>query len=442
MPQQVRRTLRRFVSKTESKIRYRVLRLCLYITSPLPGCIARPFDAVTANHAYLQHNTSVFCMQVCGALGSSCQPFVCLNSEHGRQQTASICIFVSPLRHHSPPLPSPPLHLHSAGKMAGCFSLFYDTSSLSWGEETLADAILASARKSHQTGQDLQPTAGDYRSSQVISDSLVGTVVLRVTDYAPRVFKYIREDPIFGNNISHDAWVKEWEDTKAKPREGVLGSGKSGATFVHSAHGYYMIKTIDKREVEVQMESLQDYAQHCKDNRNTLLMRHFNLLQIDEMKNATKVLRTKYLLVFENTIAVPQMLNIPTHKWDLKGRVPKPGKLPHPNRDPGAIRKDKDLLRDFRLSPANYKEISRQLHKDTNYLKNHNLMDYSLFIVVGNVGLSLDQRKRLMANTTPDGGIPTESIKTILRDDPNLPLREDAQRCVLERGSASKLHIF
>eukprot|EP01061_Rhynchopus_euleeides_P004452 TRINITY_DN13708_c1_g2_i1.p1 TRINITY_DN13708_c1_g2~~TRINITY_DN13708_c1_g2_i1.p1 ORF type:complete len:395 (+),score=47.76 TRINITY_DN13708_c1_g2_i1:36-1220(+) len=308
--------------------------------------------------------------------------------------------------------------------MAGCFAFFYDTSSLEWGESVLAEAILNSANQA----ENGTPNPGDFQKEVPVSNSMVGSKVLKVTDYAPKVFKYLREDRAFGNNISHEAWVKEWEETKAKPPRGELGSGKSGATFVPSAHGYYLIKTIDKREVQVQMDSLQDYVAHCKKHPNTLLMRHFALLRIDEMSPTGKVARTKYLLVFENIVSIPQTLKLTTQKWDLKGRVPKPGKLPHPARDPGVIRKDKDLLRDFRLPPATYKDVIKQLSSDTRYLKKHNLMDYSLFLVTSNVDLSLDQRKKLMTTTTPAGGIPTDILRTVLRDDPSLSLREGSHR--------------
>ena len=325
--------------------------------------------------------------------------------------------------------------------MACCFACFYDTSTMDWDEHLLAEAIVKAAEAASmqpKIDHDHPVEALDFRSEVTLDEFLfpAGGRKLRITDYAPRVFRYMREDPAFGNNISHEDWLDEWTKTKNQPSKGELGSGKSGATFVPSIHGHYLIKTIDKKEAEMQVRILADYMNYSKQNKNSLLMRILNLLRIEELENERdKVGTTKYLVVAESVDDVPKALKMQLLKWDLKGRVPKPGKLPHPGRVAGGIRKDKDLLRDFRLTPTAFKQVINQLMRDTRYLKRHNLMDYSLFICAAQTALPLDQRKKLISLTTPAGGIPTASLRSVLKashnsDLPDLHLREQSQRCV------------
>eukprot|EP00659_Diplonema_papillatum_P008712 gene8712-13484_t len=99
---------------------------------------------------------------------------------------------------------------------------------------------------------------------------------------------HFREDPKFNNHITHADWTQEWTATKDKPRSAELGSGKSGAAFIKSINGHYMIKTIDKREVQVQCESLNDYLNHFELSPNSLLMRHLMLLGVEEVAESGK----------------------------------------------------------------------------------------------------------------------------------------------------------
>ncbi|KAJ9449650.1 putative phosphatidylinositol 4-phosphate 5-kinase MSS4 [Diplonema papillatum] len=314
--------------------------------------------------------------------------------------------------------------------MACCFSLFYDTSAMNWGESSIAEAILTAsedAMKTNSVSLDHPLQNRDFSEAKMLDDAVTPATggQLHIVSYAPRAFRHFREDPKFNNHITHADWTQEWTATKDKPRSAELGSGKSGAAFIKSINGHYMIKTIDKREVQVQCESLNDYLNHFELSPNSLLMRHLMLLGVEEVAESGKVKMTKYILVFENITDVPANMKLSMEIYDLKGRVPKPGKLPHVNKKASGTLKDKDLMRDFRVPPAAHKMIVQQLEKDTEYLKKHNLMDYSLLLIIVKPELTLEKRKQVAQAYDPAAGLSPATIRSITGT--HTPLRPKSQ---------------
>jgi hypothetical protein len=138
---------------------------------------------------------------------------------------------------------------------------------------------------------------------------------ISVTSYAPKAFQYIRGL----EGIGDEQFISEW-DLSPDQCEMKLGEGRSMALFLKSKHLDFMCKTIAEVEVNVLMDLLPKYAQHIRDYQNSLLMR-FNMLLRVEIKESVG-----FILCFGDIFSSCQYLN---ERWDLKGRVPKPGKYLH-----------------------------------------------------------------------------------------------------------------
>ncbi|EAN87892.1 putative phosphatidylinositol-4-phosphate 5-kinase [Trypanosoma cruzi] len=239
------------------------------------------------------------------------------------------------------------------------------------------------------------------------SEGNMGTVT--VHEYAPEVFRFLRQLDGLGEDMFADEWTLP-EDRLALE----LGEGRSMALFLKSKSMDLMCKTIAEEEVNVLLKLLPQYTEHLSRNTNTLLMRFSMLLRIEAGAEVG------FILCFGDVFAPCRTLN---EKWDLKGRIPKPGKYQHfpkliqrpyePNpylietprdtielpelvgsqeervvvveaadKDKLATRKDKDLTRLFWLERHERNKLIRVLMKDYEFLGNAGMMDYSLLIGV------------------------------------------------------------
>jgi len=93
----------------------------------------------------------------------------------------------------------------------------------------------------------------------------------------------------------------------------------------------------------------------------------------------SEAFRKYHVIVFTNVLFSEKKI---CETWDLKGRVPKPGKMHRHSHLKGQIvLKDNDLDRHFYFGDKRDYFID-QLTRDVEFLKKHNIMDYSLLIGV------------------------------------------------------------
>ncbi|KNC74372.1 hypothetical protein SARC_13078 [Sphaeroforma arctica JP610] len=190
-------------------------------------------------------------------------------------------------------------------------------------------------------------------------------------DYSPKVFRNIRE--MYG--IHTDEYITSWTlpDEKLVAEE---GAGRSGSLFLISSDNKYMLKTIPADEVNTLMSCLHNYYQHLVDYKTSLIMKIFGVMHF------TCKGHDMHVMIFTNVCYFPHGEMCAT--YDLKGRVPKPGKALQNTAKIGTsyIFKDKDLDRKFFVRLDEKSSFFTQLNRDIEFFRLNNLMDYSLLIGV------------------------------------------------------------
>jgi len=184
-------------------------------------------------------------------------------------------------------------------------------------------------------------------------------------------------------------------------RGGVVGAGRSGQVFFFSRDGKVVFKSASSGEVESLKGLLRDYVRYISnDNIYTLLPRFFGLYRIDVHDGR----RPLYLIAMNNVFFINRPI---VAKYDLKGsalgRYEEGGAR-------GAVLKDQNFnssrLPNVGRQGSPYPPTSNKLHisnnvsqpeKDTRqhflaqlscdckWLRDHNLVDYSLLVGIADL---------------------------------------------------------
>jgi hypothetical protein len=223
-----------------------------------------------------------------------------------------------------------------------------------------------------------------------------------VTEYAPEVFRFLRQL----EGVQESRFCDEW-DLPVGKSEMELGEGRSMAMFLKSVSMEFMCKTIADVETNVLLGILKNLTKHLARHKDSLLMRFLMILKVEVGAE------TGYILCFGDVFSPCDALH---ERWDIKGRIPKPGKYlhfpkfvarldqhgrevkgesteaPSPQKDLGVdshldsqrliTRKDKDLTRLFWMEPNVREELVTALLNDFEFLYGNGMMDYSMLIGV------------------------------------------------------------
>eukprot|EP01083_Nonionella_stella_P179360 636547_1 len=189
------------------------------------------------------------------------------------------------------------------------------------------------------------------------------------TDYAPLIFQYVR-NAIVG--ISDCDYISSIIPSNAEDQLKVLdvkyGEGKSGAFFYFSADSKFIVKTISATELKYLLSFLEAYVHHLEENRSTILSR---IVGIHSCKFYNIV---KHFVVMENVFLADLK---PNEVYDLKGSWYGRSSSSNPN---SKVMKDLDLKRYIVLNESTRRKILHQLDKDTQFLCDANVIDYSLLL--------------------------------------------------------------
>jgi len=230
-----------------------------------------------------------------------------------------------------------------------------------------------------------------------ILDSVAGSKIqcTRFVDYSAFVFRKVREL----NGINTDDYLRSVgpEQLLGNMILGNLSSlselsseGKSGAFFYYTADGNFMIKTVTKQEKDLLRSMMHDYWTHMRNNPNSLLIHFYGLHSLRVKKNGGRSTNTStyqklYFVVMGNMFSTHLDIQ---RRYDLKGsRLGR--STPEDQRgDETVALRDNDFVDDvkngvikkIRLNPAKRTALIEQIKRDTAFLEQKNIIDYSLLL--------------------------------------------------------------
>ncbi|CAD8134016.1 unnamed protein product [Paramecium pentaurelia] len=196
-------------------------------------------------------------------------------------------------------------------------------------------------------------------------------------DYAPKVFNQIRklqmiDNDNYLNSIGPENLLFNFMQGDLSTLTELTSTGKSGSFFYYSQDGLYTIKTISEKEFYLFKKILINYFNYLKDSPNTLIIKLYGLHKISINGKET------CFIVMGNIFKTEYQIH---KKYDIKGSKYK--RSTQLNVDPDVARKDLDFISNNEIISIDKKrrqELIEQIEKDSEFLSNNNLLDYSLLI--------------------------------------------------------------
>jgi 1-phosphatidylinositol-4-phosphate 5-kinase len=207
-------------------------------------------------------------------------------------------------------------------------------------------------------------------------------------DYSPWVFRELRED------YFHLDPADYLLSLTAKYILSELGSpGKSGSFFYFSRDYRFIIKTIHHSEAKFLLSILKEYYAHVKGNPHTLLSRFYGLHRV-KLPRGRKI----HFVIMNNLFPPHRDIH---ETFDLKGStVGREYPEEKAALKPRAVLKDLNWINRGRvldLGPEKRALLTEQLRRDSELLKDVNVMDYSLLVGIHN--MQRGNRDNVRSNT-------------------------------------------
>ncbi|KAF7018621.1 hypothetical protein CFC21_031892 [Triticum aestivum] len=184
-------------------------------------------------------------------------------------------------------------------------------------------------------------------------------------DYCPMVFRNLRE--MFKIDTADYMISISGSDALRE----LSSPGKSGSIFFLSQDDQFMIKTLRKSEVQVLLRMLPYYYRHVHAYENTLVTKFFGLHRVRPSSG-----QKFRFVVMGNMFCTELRIH---RRFDLKGsslgRSTEKIKI-----DENTTLKDLDLNYSFYLEPSWRDALLKQIEIDSEFLRNHSIMDYSLLL--------------------------------------------------------------
>lgn len=217
-------------------------------------------------------------------------------------------------------------------------------------------------------------------------------------------FKSLREHWKIGEEDYSKSFHGD-EDGKGSTLVSIGDMGFSGSTFFNTSDGKYLVKSVPRHFEHsfFKEELLVPYADHMRQNLDSLLIRITDFLEAKSNVGSTFGAAPSHHIVMENTKFGEKedtRKDVEWKTWDLK-----PMSYFYPERDvaDGAMTSEETkekLADDFSgklvLSLDDAEDLKANLQKDTAMLAKANAVDYSLFLV----RIPVDAAK---SGTTEDG---------------------------------------
>eukprot|EP00128_Syssomonas_multiformis_P017640 Colp12_sorted_trinity150504_noHs@14561 len=219
-----------------------------------------------------------------------------------------------------------------------------------------------------------------------------------VSNYAPEIFRDIREhfgidDEQYALSLGLRQVFNSLIVGDLTSMSGMVSEGKSMSFFYYSHNSQFMVKTISEAERDTFLRILQSYYVYMLKHRDTFLSRIFGLHTL------TYEGKDHHFIVMGNVFDTTKPIDL---RFDLKGstvgrQACPPGTQPY---NPKVVYKDLDFLASGRrlfLAPEHGAKLLAQLTMDANFLRNHQIIDYSLL-----VGIHMTDKARTGDITTDE----------------------------------------
>ncbi|KAG2008781.1 1-phosphatidylinositol-4-phosphate 5-kinase [Coprinopsis cinerea AmutBmut pab1-1] len=245
-------------------------------------------------------------------------------------------------------------------------------------------------------------TDQDFAARHKYSFDIVGNELtpsakydFKFKDYAPWVFRTLREDHFALDPADYLLSLT------AKYILSELGSpGKSGSFFYFSRDYRFIIKTIRHSEAKFLLKILKQYYDHVQENPHTLLSRFYGLHRV-KLPHGRKI----HFVIMNNLF--------PPHKdihetFDLKGStVGREYPEDKAAQNPRAVLKDMNWInrgKTLDFGPEKQAFLIEQIRRDSEFLKEISVMDYSLLVGIHNMqrGNKDNVRKNTLKVFSPD----------------------------------------
>lgn len=189
-----------------------------------------------------------------------------------------------------------------------------------------------------------------------------------VKEFSPNVFNLLRHR----NNLTREGYFESLQETNQLIRFKV--NTKSGSYFFHTQNGLFIVKTIKKEEAQAMQAILPQYVNHVQTNPDTLIAPICGMYYVKAPHLGERY--STYFIVMKSVYASAKA--VPIHRlYDLKGST-----LGRVAKKEEQIMKDKDFIqREEVIQLGEYRPaFLKQLARDVTFLREMNLMDYSLII--------------------------------------------------------------
>ena len=231
-------------------------------------------------------------------------------------------------------------------------------------ENTVRDILCGLSITMSRTFNDDLLVPEDYSYSYQFKVRRVPQQLLKFKDFAPKVFQQIRQH--WGVDNAELLLSFGYDNLDA-----IRGEGKSGAFFIFTRDKRFILKTATGPERDFLWEMLPYYFLYIRKNPNTLLPRFYGVYSMKHEGIGGMV----RFVVMNNWFSTPSPLN---EVYDLKGSTL--GRSSGEDVKQGSILKDLDIKRKIYLDEDIKKLYLDQLYMDSQFLAQHNVMDYSLLV--------------------------------------------------------------
>ena len=224
-------------------------------------------------------------------------------------------------------------------------------------------------------------------------------------DFAPACFRQLRNK---GWGIDDASYMNSM--CRSPLSGGQVGEGKSGMLFFFSHDKKYIVKTVTKAELPFFIKIMKDYHFHMLQSLDSLLSRFMGLYRMKVAGN-----KAMTVVVMQNLFYTNYKVE---EKFDLKGSTVKRFVTEKEIANGVSVLKDLNFRTKIFLEEKTKIKFLAAMKNDARFLRESNIMDYSVLLGINNQGESNGKVEKLSPLPNPtfwqqrDGGVPAGNGRT------------------------------